>query len=110
MGAGNFAGRQTGPTVESEGLCLLCLGALSGINLHSKGAIDSWKEKIDWFTSTLQYHDGSYHDVHSITSDFILMTCGQHVVRKRFFCVGMTRAFAGYNVSKECFRQSILTS
>ena len=39
-----------------------------------------------------------------------LMTCGQHVVRKCQFCVTMTRAFARYNVSKECLRQSVITS
>ena len=110
MGAGNFAGDRPVQLLKTK-VCVFSVSVLClGINQHSKGAVDSWKEKIDWFTSTLQHHDGSYHDVHSITSDFILMTCGQHVVRKRFFCVGMTRAFAGYNVSKECFRQSILTS
>ena len=39
-----------------------------------------------------------------------LMIYGQHVVRKCFFCVTMTRVFARYNVSKECLRQSVLTS
>ena len=38
------------------------------------------------------------------------MTCGQHVVRKCSFCVTMTRAFAWCNVSKECLRQSVVTS
>ena len=38
------------------------------------------------------------------------MTCGQNVVCKCSFCVTMTRAFARYNVSKECLRQSVITS
>ena len=45
------------------------------------------------FLLPLQYH--------------FLMTCGQHIVRK---CVTMTRAFARYNVSKECLRQPVMTS
>ena len=37
------------------------------------------------------------------------MTCGQFVARECSFCVTMTLAFAKYNSSKECFRQSVLT-
>ena len=48
------------------------------------------------FLIALQYH--------------FLMTCGQPVVRKCSFCLTMTRAFAKYNVSKECLRQSVITS
>ena len=39
-----------------------------------------------------------------------LMTCGQHVVLECSFCAAMTLAIAKYNVSKECFRQSVITS
>ena len=48
------------------------------------------------FLVALQYH--------------FLMTCGQHVVRMCSFCVTMIRAFARYCVSKECLRQSVITS
>ena len=48
------------------------------------------------FMVALQYH--------------FLMTCGQHVVRECSFCVTMTRAFARYDVSKERFHQSVITS
>ena len=46
--------------------------------------------------SLLQYH--------------FLMTCGEHIVCKRSFYITMTHTFARYNVSKECFRQSVITS
>ena len=39
-----------------------------------------------------------------------LMTRGQHVVCECSFWVTVTRAFAKYNVTKECFRQSVITS
>ena len=42
MGAGNFAGRQTAK-VYVFSVSVLCVGNV----LHSKGAIDPWKEKID---------------------------------------------------------------
>ena len=41
------------------------------------------------FLVTLQYH--------------FLTTCGQHVVRKCYFCVTMTRAFARYKLAKNAF-------
>ena len=42
--------------------------------------------------------------------DYFLTTCGQHVVGECSFCVTVTRALTKYKSSKECFRQSAITS
>ena len=37
----------------------------------------------------------------------VQMTCEKHVVGECSFCITITRAFARYNVSKKCFRQTV---